>query len=138
MREAREAAGIQVELDHLIGVYCLRDRGSALRFIFAARIASGEPSAADENEIAEVGWFEPDDLPQPTTPTMSWGVRDAVAGGSRLAGVGDASTLCRNSSTASAGRFRVRYSRPSSSCAATSDGNSFSSETASAGRFVFF
>ncbi len=80
VREAREEAGIEVELDHLIGVYFLRSKKNGLRFMFAARITAGEPSAADADEIAEVGWFEPEELPQPTTPTMPYGVRDAVAG----------------------------------------------------------
>ena len=80
VREAREEAGIEVELDHLIGVYFLRSKKNGLRFMFAARITAGEPTAADADEIAEVGWFEPEELPQPTTPTMPYGVRDAVAG----------------------------------------------------------
>ena len=80
VREAREEAGVEVELDHLIGVYYLRSRKDGLRFMFAARITSGEPSAADADEIAEIGWFDPDALPEPTTPTMPYGVRDGVAG----------------------------------------------------------
>ena len=80
VREAREEAGVEVELDHLIGVYYLRSRKDGVRFMFSARIVSGEPSAADAEEIAEFGWFDPDDLPEPTTPTMPYGVRDAVAG----------------------------------------------------------
>jgi 8-oxo-dGTP pyrophosphatase MutT (NUDIX family) len=80
VREAREEAGVEVELDHLIGVYYLRSRKNGLRFMFAARIVTGEPSAADANEIAEIGWFSPDQIPEPTTPTMPWGVKDAVAG----------------------------------------------------------
>ena len=60
VREAREEAGIEVELDHLIGVYFLRSKKNGLRFMFAARITAGEPTAADADEIAEVGWFEPE------------------------------------------------------------------------------
>jgi len=70
IREAAEEICVTVELDHLIGLYHLRHepggsrfRHSGVRFIFAGRVVSGEPSLPDTGEIAEFAWFSPDELP---------------------------------------------------------------------------
>ncbi len=87
VREAAEEIGLTVKLDHLIGLYHLRHepggtrfRASGLRFIFAGRIVSGEPTVPDTGEIADCAWFASDDLPAHTTHTAPLGVQDAADG----------------------------------------------------------
>ena len=80
MREAREEAGVEVELDHLIGVYYLRSRKNGLRFMFAARITVGRADRRRRRRDRRGRLVRAGELPQPTTPTMPYGVRDAVAG----------------------------------------------------------
>jgi 8-oxo-dGTP diphosphatase len=66
VREAREEAGIEVELGPLL---CTRQwpDGFVLH-VFAATIADGEPHAP--SGIREVGWFDPDELPRPRSRAL--------------------------------------------------------------------
>ena len=82
VREVAEEAGLDVALDHLIGVYSLRSRRHGLRFIFRGTIQSGVPHPGSDGEISEVAWFAVDDLPSNITNTAPHAIRDA-AGGSR-------------------------------------------------------
>jgi 8-oxo-dGTP pyrophosphatase MutT (NUDIX family) len=66
IREAREEIGLTVEPRGLIGVYFNRVR-SMLVFIFAGVVTGGTLTLQPE-EIAEIGWFGPDDLP----PLSGW------------------------------------------------------------------
>lgn len=61
IREAREEIGLTVVPSGLIGVYFNRMRG-LLVFIFAGVVTGGTLTLQPE-EIAEIGWFGPDDLP---------------------------------------------------------------------------
>lgn len=66
-RELREETGLEVEPEVFVGVWMDRyseDGGGAhtLNLYWTAR-AKGEPVAADD--VLEVGWFGPADLPQP-------------------------------------------------------------------------
>lgn len=66
IREAMEELGLTVEPRGLIGVYFNRAR-SLLVFIFNG-VVTGGTLALQPDEIAEIGWFGPDDLP----PLSTW------------------------------------------------------------------
>jgi len=85
VREAREETGLEVELDHLVGVYTLRGERLGLRFIFKATIRAGELIAVPNDEITEIRWWPIDALPAPMTRTAPHGIRDAAAGGRGIA-----------------------------------------------------
>ena len=80
VREVAEEAGVDVALDHLVGVYSLRSRRHGLRFIFRGTIESGVPHPGTDGEISEVAWFAVDDLPANITNTAPFAIRDAAAG----------------------------------------------------------
>jgi 8-oxo-dGTP diphosphatase len=80
VREVAEEAGVDVALDHLVGVYSLRRRRHGLRFIFRGTIRSGVPHPGSDGEISEVAWFTVDDLPPNITNSAPFGIRDAAAG----------------------------------------------------------
>jgi 8-oxo-dGTP diphosphatase len=61
IREAKEEIGLTVAPRGLIGVYFNRPR-RMLIFIFAGIVTGGTLTLQPE-EIAEIGWFGPDDLP---------------------------------------------------------------------------
>ena len=61
IREAKEEIGLIVAPRGLIGVYFNRPR-RMLIFIFAG-VVTGGTLALQPEEIAEIGWFGPDDLP---------------------------------------------------------------------------
>jgi 8-oxo-dGTP diphosphatase len=80
LREVLEEVGVHVELGELIGAYYVRRAKPGIRFVFRARITDGAAPALSDDELDEIGWFEPNDLPGPTTPTLPYAVSDAVAG----------------------------------------------------------
>ena len=60
-REAFEEAGVEVELDRILGVYSAE--GDPVVFIaYAGRVVGGTPEAGDE--AYEVGLFAPNELPE--------------------------------------------------------------------------
>ena len=86
VREVREEIGLEVELTRLVGVYSRPtwNGGSDHIILFAARPVSGVLRPA-RDEVLDVGYFDPDQLPEP----IDWWDRhlllDALngAGGSR-------------------------------------------------------
>ena len=66
IREAKEELGLTVEPRGLIGVYFNRVR-RLLVFVFSGVVMGGTLTLQPE-EIAEIGWFGPDDLP----PLNAW------------------------------------------------------------------
>lgn len=65
-RELREETGLEVEPRDFVGVWMdtYGEGGPAtLNLYWTAAAADGEATAADD--VAEVGWFAPDDLPAP-------------------------------------------------------------------------
>lgn len=66
IREAQEEIGLTVEPRGLIGVYFNRTRGLFI-FVFAG-VVTGGTLTLQADEIAEIGWFAPDDLP----PISDW------------------------------------------------------------------
>lgn len=66
IREAKEEIGLTVEPRGLIGVYFNRPR-RMLVFVFDGLVTGGTLTLQPE-EIAEIGWFGPDNLP----PLSEW------------------------------------------------------------------
>ena len=67
-RELREETGLEVEPIELLGIWMDTYGGDStaeatLNFYWTARVVSGEPKAADD--VDELGWFAPDELPGP-------------------------------------------------------------------------
>src|SRR5688572_24859482 len=55
VREAREETGVDVAVEHLIGLYRLENGFAA--YAFACRIVDGAPTIQDRAEMPELGWF---------------------------------------------------------------------------------
>jgi ADP-ribose pyrophosphatase YjhB (NUDIX family) len=67
-RELREETGLEIEPLEFLGIWIDRYGGDStaaatLNLYWSARVAGGEPMAADD--VAELGWFDPDELPPP-------------------------------------------------------------------------
>lgn len=65
-RELREETGLDVEADRFLGVWMDRYGGdstaeSTLNLYWTARVVGGEAAPADD--VSELGWFAPEDLP---------------------------------------------------------------------------
>ena len=68
VREALEEVGVTVAVRHLIGIrWATRDGERFLGFGFLCDLVDGTPHIPDPGEIAEVGWFDPAQLPSPAT-----------------------------------------------------------------------
>jgi 8-oxo-dGTP pyrophosphatase MutT (NUDIX family) len=82
-REFTEETGAAFEPEALIGlyhfVYPSRRLEPWLGYSFAGR-AVGTPAVPTTGEIAEIGWFDPDDLPTPVTNLLERGLADARRG----------------------------------------------------------
>ncbi len=85
-REVLEETGVTVEVeglaavatdDHVV-VYPNGDRAQYLDLTFLCRATGGEAHVADD-ESTEVGWFAPDDLPEPLVASSRQRVERAVA-----------------------------------------------------------
>jgi 8-oxo-dGTP diphosphatase len=66
-RELREEAGVELADEELLGIWIDRYEYkrriiATLNVYYAARIGDGEPEAADD--VAELRWFEPGELPE--------------------------------------------------------------------------
>jgi 8-oxo-dGTP pyrophosphatase MutT (NUDIX family) len=70
-REAREEAGIEIEPLEVLGVfggpeyritYANGDDAGWVVSVYAARIVSGTPAPGDPDEVADVGWFAPEEI----------------------------------------------------------------------------
>ena len=60
VREAKEEAGLDVTLDHLINIYSYPGRAPVI-IVFAASVLGGELCCDDEG--LEAGWFTADEIP---------------------------------------------------------------------------
>jgi ADP-ribose pyrophosphatase YjhB (NUDIX family) len=78
IREAREETGLAIRIEHVVGVYRLENGFTAT--LFGCSIASGEPAVPGTGEIAEVGWFRPHEIPQPTSNLLHHALDDIVEG----------------------------------------------------------
>jgi 8-oxo-dGTP diphosphatase len=78
IREAKEETNLDVELGELIGQYMIVTAAGAELLdvsVFTASVVGGELQP-NEGEIADVGWFDPDALPGPTTDVGPRAVAD--------------------------------------------------------------
>ena len=72
-RELLEETGLEVEPGGFLGAYLDvygEDGTSVLNLVFDARIASGDLAPADD--VAELRWFDLDDLPDRDTLAFTW------------------------------------------------------------------
>ena len=65
-------------IDHLIGVYRLVSGLTVA--LFRCSIEEGEPARPETEEIAEVGWFEPQSIPEPRSNILHHALADVLAG----------------------------------------------------------
>jgi ADP-ribose pyrophosphatase YjhB (NUDIX family) len=77
-RETLEETGTVVGIDHLIGIYRLENGFSAT--LFSCSIENGKPTLPATGEIAEVGWFAPDEIPRPRSNLLHHALDDIVSG----------------------------------------------------------
>ena len=76
-REVREEIGCDIEVARLIGVYSKpRKREIVLAFLCHLAPGSAEPSTSDE--VSEVGWFAPGELPERLLPKHRRRLEDAL------------------------------------------------------------
>ena len=78
VRETLEETGVVVAPDHLVGVYRLVD--GLMVTLFRCSIEAGEPALPDTGEIADVGWFSPDEIPHPRRNLLHYALDDIVGG----------------------------------------------------------
>ncbi|HEV8234804.1 MAG TPA: NUDIX hydrolase [Gemmatimonadaceae bacterium] len=82
IREAKEETNLDVELGELIGTYLIVRAGGEKLLdvaVFVASIVGGELKP-NEGEIADVGWFDPNEMPGPTTDVGPRAIADWVRG----------------------------------------------------------
>ncbi len=79
VREVREETGLQVRVRRVLGLYYFAAE-PWLAFAFRCDIEQGNPLLPDTGEIAEIGWFDPDQLPTPLTILAPHVIPDAVRG----------------------------------------------------------
>jgi 8-oxo-dGTP pyrophosphatase MutT (NUDIX family) len=82
IREAKEETGLDVELGDLVGDYTILDEGGVeliTASVFTAQIVGGELQP-NEREIEELGWFDPENLPEPPTDVAPVAIPDGVRG----------------------------------------------------------
>jgi ADP-ribose pyrophosphatase YjhB (NUDIX family) len=77
-REVREEARLDVEVDHITGLYDEEDE-DFLHLVFACHLtdSSAEPQA-DLAEVSECGYWAPDALPRPISGYTVRRIRDAI------------------------------------------------------------
>jgi 8-oxo-dGTP diphosphatase len=78
-REVREEIGAEVEIVRLVGVYSKpRKREVVLTFLCRLRPASPEPGTSEE--VSQVAWFLPAELPADLLPKHRQRLEDALLG----------------------------------------------------------
>lgn len=80
VREVREEVCAEAIVKHLVGLYLVQSEPPLLNFAFRCAIEAGEPSLPGTGEIADFGWFDPSQLPEPLTNSGPHAIADAVAG----------------------------------------------------------
>jgi len=76
-REVREEIGCEIEIRRLVGVYSKpRKREVVLAFLCA--LAPGSPEPGTSEEVSEVAWFVPPELPADLLPKHRQRLEDAL------------------------------------------------------------
>ena len=78
VRETLEETGVLVSVENVVGIYRLVSGLTVT--LFRCSIADGLPTRPDTGEIAEVGWFPADAIPQPTSNILHHALADVAAG----------------------------------------------------------
>jgi 8-oxo-dGTP diphosphatase len=78
IRETLEETELVVAIEHRIGSYELADGFTVAAFRCA--IVSGVPRVPSTDEIAEIEWCNPAQLPEPKSNVLDYAVPDALAG----------------------------------------------------------
>ena len=81
IREVREELGITVTPERLTGIYYQPDHaaGEFIHFAYACTSVDGRSITPDPAEVAELGFFRPDRLPEPMGETTRRRLADALA-----------------------------------------------------------
>ena len=77
VREVAEETCVRVSVDWLVGVYELPSYVGT--HLFACSIVDGAPTVPAGDEIAEVGWFAPAEIPEPHTNLLHHALADVLA-----------------------------------------------------------
>ena len=95
VRETREETGLEVELQHLVGVYSRPTwcQGGDHDLLFSARPIGGEP-IKEGDETLDVGFFAPDALPKPFVYWHRQRIDDVLAGAQGIACRQDTCRTC--------------------------------------------
>ena len=80
VREALEETGVDVSPIEIIGLYRMYGEEAFDVYAFRCEPSGREPAAAEGDEISEVAWADPHDLPTPMTNIVAAAVPDAAAG----------------------------------------------------------
>lgn len=78
VRETLEETGVAVAVGHVVGMYRLVSGLTGT--LFHCSIIDGVPTLPKTGEIAEVGWFEPQRIPEPRSNFLHHALADVLAG----------------------------------------------------------
>lgn len=78
-REVREEVGVAIEIVRLAGVYS-KPRKREVVLSFLCRLAPGSPEPGTSDEVSEVAWFLPEQLPTNLLPKHRQRLEDALLG----------------------------------------------------------
>jgi 8-oxo-dGTP diphosphatase len=79
-REIFEETGVVAKVGPLLGVYVARGEDVLLAFVFLAEVTAGVAAAPAGDEIVDVDWFDPAQLPTPCPSISTAAIADAVEG----------------------------------------------------------
>lgn len=80
IRELREEAGVGIRLDYLIGMFRFRGRLNFFAFVFRGTIVDGVPQVPADDDVIDLTWSDPANLPSALTFTAPYTIRAAVEG----------------------------------------------------------
>ena len=78
VREAREETGVDVVVRELVGRYGLDNGFEA--YAFVCEIVGGDPSVQPTEELSDVCWLAPAEIPRPHSNILHYALPDALAG----------------------------------------------------------
>ena len=80
VREIHEELCVEARATRLLSLFSFVADGRFQAHVFLAEILRGTPMHPGSDEIAEIGWFDPDQLPQPVYITVEHAIADARRG----------------------------------------------------------